>query len=97
MTESSSALSWALTSHNGEWSVSSGSVTTTLWVWSTVASFGSRRTSATAGLVGEIAYWQPRLSQATFTLPFGSADSDGREVNALGWQICNLRVRGAVF
>lgn len=47
-----------------------------------------------AGILGEIAYWEPSLSEATFTLQLGSEDSDGREVNAVGWQFCDLRVRG---
>jgi hypothetical protein len=45
-----------------------------------------------ATTVGEIAYWEPRLSASTFDLELGGTESDGREVRAVGWQFCDLRV-----
>jgi len=45
-------------------------------------------------LTGDIDYWEPSLSESTFTLTLGGMESDGREVNAVGWQFCDLVVRG---
>ena len=49
----------------------------------------------TSTLTGDIAYYEPSLSEPTFTLQLGGEDSDEREVRAVGWQFCDLNVQAA--
>lgn len=60
-----------------------------------VVTHSSGAPSATT--VGDIAYWEPSLSAATFELELGGFESDGREVQAAGWQFCDLSVWAKLF
>jgi hypothetical protein len=48
-------------------------------------------------VTGDIAYFEPSLSEATYTLTFGGTESDEREVKAVGWEFCDLSVRAEIL